>query len=277
MKIGIIDYSVSNYHTKTYPKLIKKYNEANGTNFEVKYVWAEFDNEAYTTQTWCETYGAERLASIKELCEKSDFVLIVAPDRPDKHLGYAEEVFKCGHSPFIDKTFAPNYETAVKIFELAEKYGVTFFSSSALRFAPELDAIKKTVKSLTLINGGGAFVDHAIHFCEIVVKCMGKGAEKVFYERFEDQEWVDISYPDGRRAKVMYSKWMPYGVIAQDESGESKYVDLGWSFFEPQVADILRFAQTKTPSFDTTETLECMKLLDAVLKAKENEKQWINL
>ena len=28
MKIGIIDYSVANYHTKTYPKLINKYNEA---------------------------------------------------------------------------------------------------------------------------------------------------------------------------------------------------------------------------------------------------------
>ena len=106
---------------------------------------------------------------------------------------------------------------------------------------------------------------------------MGKGAEKVFYERFEDQEWVDIAYPDGRRAKIMYSKWMPYGVIAQDSSGESKYVDLGWSFFDGLVADVLRFAESKTPSFDTTETLECMKLLDAVLKAKENEKQWINL
>ncbi len=277
MKIGIVDYSVSNYHTKTYPKLIKKYNEANGTNFEVKYVYAEVDNEAYTTATWCETFGAERCQSINELCKKSDFVMIIAPDRPDKHLAYAEEVFKSGHSPYIDKTFAPNYETAVKIFELADKYGVKFFSSSALRYAPQLDDIKKTVKSLTLINGGGAFVDHAIHFCEITVKCMGKGAEKVFYERFEDQEWVDIAYPDGRRAKIMYSKWMPYGVIAQDESGESKYVDLGWSFFDGLVADVLRFAKSKTLSFDSQETLECMKLLDAVIKAKENEKQWIDL
>ena len=119
MKIGIVDYSVANYHTKTYPKLINKYNEANGTNYKVSYVYTEVDNEDYTTAKWCETFGAERCASIKELCEKSDFVMIIAPDRPDKHLGYAEEVFKMGHSPYIDKTFAPNYETAVEIFRLS--------------------------------------------------------------------------------------------------------------------------------------------------------------
>ena len=50
---------------------------------------------------------------------------------------------KSGKCVYVDKTFAPDKATAERIFEKAKKYGSPIFSSSALRFATELDEINK--------------------------------------------------------------------------------------------------------------------------------------
>ena len=54
--VGFIDYFLHEWHANEYPAMIAAYNEKNGTDYQVKYAWAEIDspNEgARTTDEWC--------------------------------------------------------------------------------------------------------------------------------------------------------------------------------------------------------------------------------
>lgn len=275
--IGFIDYFLDNWHANQYPKMIKAYNEEHGTDYVVKYAWAEKDGEKVTTDEWCANYEVERCASIKEVCEKADFIMILAPSSPETHLGYAEEAFKYGKVTYVDKTFAPDLATAQKIFDLAKENNVKFFSSSALRFAQELVPYADAKQDVMTIIGAGIFDEYVIHCIEMAVKFMGIGATKVRYEKFKDQEWGEIQYADGRFVRILMSLWMPYGIVLQDKDGVSKFESIDYSFFKYLLEDIMRFFETGKPSFDVNETLEVIKVREKLISAKECEGQWINL
>ena len=77
MKIGFIDFYMSEYHSNNYPAWIREASEKLGVECEVAYAWAEQDvspRDNMTTDEWCEKYGVQRCNSIKEVCELSDFV-----------------------------------------------------------------------------------------------------------------------------------------------------------------------------------------------------------
>ena len=150
-KIGFIDFYLSEWNENNYPGWIKESCEKTGKEFTVAYAWAELDqspSDGMTSAEWCRKFGCELCGSIEEVCEKSDYIIILSPDNPEKHLPYAERVLKFGKPTYIDKTFAPDLETAKKIFKLAKEYKTPMFSASALGFADELKSFASPVKSV---------------------------------------------------------------------------------------------------------------------------------
>lgn len=277
--IGFIDYFLHEWHANEYPAMIKAYNEKNGADYQVKYAWAEIDspNGGLTTDEWCQQYGVQRCASVEELCAKCDCVIVLSPSNPEKHFEYAKKVFACGKSPYIDKTFAPDYKTAKSIYELAQKEGVKFFTSSALRYADELNAYMGTAKSVSTVGGGSNLDEYIIHQIEMAVKCLGVGAEKVRYTKHADQEWAEVAYFDDRYATMMFAPCMPFAITVANEEGKSAYLPINSAFFDNLIADIIRFFETGETSFCGSETLEVMKIREAVIKAKSEAGVWINL
>ena len=275
--IGFIDYFLNEWHANEYPKMIRAYNEKNGTDYQVKYAWEETSTlGGMTTEEWCEKYGAQPCASIEEVCEKSDFVVVLAPSNPEKHLAYAKAVFACGKNPYIDKTFAPDYATAKAIFDLANEYGVQFFSSSALRYASELNAYMGTANTVFTTGGGSNFDEYIIHQIEMAVKCLGVGAEQVRYTKNADQEWVEVAYANGKVAKMMFAPCMPFAVTVADENG-SNYLPIESAFFDGLIADMLHFFATGEKSFDGAQTLEVIKIREGAIQAKSKVGVWVKI
>ena len=275
--IGFIDYFLNEWHANEYPAMIEAYNRKNGTNYCVKYAWAEMDIPGgMSTEEWCKNHGVERCYSIEELCEKCDYVIVLAPSNPEKHLQYAKAVFACGKSPYIDKTFAPDYATAKEIYALAERYGVKFFSTSALRYADELNGYMGTANCIFTTGGGSNFDEYIIHQIEMAVKCLGAGAKAVCYEKHAEQEWAYVSYTDGNSAKMMFAPCMPFVATVSDLSG-TKYLPVNSSFFDGLIADVLHFFATGEIPFSACETLEVMKIREGILKAKDEAGVWLKL
>ena len=275
--VGFIDYFLHEWHANEYPAMIAAYNEKNGADYQVKYAWAEMDIPGgMSTDEWCEIHGTEKCATIQELCEKSDLVIVLAPSNPEKHLAYAKAVFACGKNPYIDKTFAPDYATAKAIFDLANEYGVQFFSSSALRYADELNAYMGTANTIFTTGGGSNFDEYIIHQIEMVVKCLGVGAEQVRYTKNADQEWVEVAYANGKVAKMMFAPCMPFAVTVADENG-SNYLPIESAFFDGLIADILHFFATGEKSFDGAQTLEVIKIREGAIQAKSKVNVWVKL
>ena len=218
-KIGFVDYFISEWHANNYPAWIDRIAAEMGVDYKVAYAWAELDTspvDGVNTAEWCEKFGAEPCATIDELCEKSDVIVILSPSNPETHLRYAEAVLKHGKRTYIDKTFAPDAETAKKIFALGEKYGTPFFSTSALRYATELDAVDSP-DSLLLTGGGSNFPEYSIHMIEMLVKTMGTGAESVRAERVGSQLHVFVSFGDERAAAMTFAPAQSFTIYANKE------------------------------------------------------------
>lgn len=267
--IGFVDYYISEWHANNYPVWIKEVCEKNGAQFEVKYAWAETEIspvDGKSTDTWCEEFGVQKCDSIAELCEKSDYIVILAPSNPEKHLEYAKEALKYGKNTYIDKTFSTDYATAKEIFDLAAEYGTRFFSTSALRYGTELGELTGA-KNLITTGGGGSIDEYIIHQAEMVVKLTDAEPLSVRVERQGGQYLCHAELEGGCKATMIYAVGLPFTVSAELPTGITRYKNITSDFFKLLIADILRFFESGESSFDTAQTLKVMKLREAVLKA----------
>ena len=280
IKVGFIDYYLSEWHANNYPAWIKDAAAAIGEDFEVKYAWAELDVsplDGVSSEEWCEKNGATLCHSIDELCSSADYILILAPSNPEKHLAYAKEALKCGKNTYIDKTFAPDYETAKEIFDISEKYGTKFFSSSALRYATELDAIVDAVSVIT--TGGGSNIDeYIIHQAEIAVKLIDDEPVGVMVEAHgANQRVCNVKFANGASAKLIYAPGYGFSVNADTKCGSNLNKGISSDFFAALISDILRFYLTGEVSFNTKQTLSVMKIRGAIVNAKNSPNVWVEL
>ena len=279
-KIGFVDYYISEWHANNYPAWIAEAAKSEGVECKLSYAWAELGTspkDGVTTEEWCEKYGAQKCETIEELCEKSDVIVILAPSDPDTHLRYAEKVLPYGKRTYIDKTFAPDLKTAKKIFDIAKKYNTPFFSSSALRYAAELENIPNCRQMMT--TGSGASADeYIIHQVEMIVKKLGFGAEKLRAEQVGDQWIYRISYSDDRCALMTYApRKLGFTVYFNDGAGNYLYTPVTSEFFPGLISDMVRFFETGKFGFDPAETLEVMKIRNGVVVAMQSPDTWVDL
>lgn len=277
-KIGFVDYYINEWHANNYVGWIKEASEKLGEDFEVKYAFAELDkdpNEGMTTDEWCKKYGVQKCDSIDELCEKSDYIIVLAPSNPETHLRYAEAVLKYKKNTYIDKTFAPDYATANRIFDIAKAHGTKFFSSSALRYAPELENTKGAILMVTT-GGGSNFDEYIIHQTEMIVKALGTDAKRVKSESFKDgARTVHVEFASGKQGKMMYAPDNSFTVDVKFADGKTytEKVNDGVIFAE-LIGDMLRFFVDGEVSFDASETLAVSCVREAAIKSSGN---WIAL
>lgn len=266
--IGFIDYFIDEWHANNYPAWIKDEAEKREMDVKFAYAFAEKDSDTgLSTEAWCEKFGVTRCESIKEICEKSDFLIILSPSNPEKHLEYAREVLKYGKRTYIDKTFAPSYKDAKEIFDIAEKYNTEIFSSSALRYATELSEIKDPI-NLVITGGGRSLEEYIVHQLEQMTVLFGVGAETVRVEEQGEQKLVTVGYSDGKKATMIFAPSLPFTVCYEGEN--SGYTSVDSAFFNGLISDILGFFETGKHDPTKAETLEIMKIREAVLRAAEN-------
>ena len=269
-KIGFIDYYLSEWHANNYPVWMADAAKKLGLEYEIAYAWAEMDTsplDGITSAEWCEKFGAEMCSSIEELCEKSDYIVILAPSDPDKHLGYAERALKFGKPTYIDKTFAPDLKTAEQIFELGKKYGAPFFSSSALRYATELGPIAGKCETVSIKGGGSNPEEYIIHQIEMLVKCIGTGAKDIKVTKQDKTLQIEVLYPDERRGELLFEDdFYDFIISAKTHTGNTFDSKIKSPFFKNLIENILTFFDCGILPFDSGETLEVMKIREMFIQ-----------
>lgn len=277
--IGFIDYYLSEWHANNYPAWIKAANEQLGTDFRLAYAWAELDvspDDGVTTDEWCKQYGVERCQTIEELCQKSDFIVVLAPSNPETHLKYAQVVLEYGKNTYIDKTFAPDFATAKQIFDIGAKHGCRFFSTSALRYATELSAYVGS-DSAEVSFGGRSVEEYVIHPTEMLVRLVGTGACRARCDKHGNRYVFTVEYGGGRTSVVNYYENQIVPVeFSATKNGVTASVAVNSDYFGGLIHDIVAFFQTGELPFDGEQTLEVMRLREAFIKAKDVE-DWIEL
>ncbi len=270
--IGFVDYYLGEWHANNYPDMIKIANEKLKTDYVVKYAWAEVDispANGVTTDEWCKEYNVEKVDTLEELCEKSDVIVVLAPSDPEKHLEYAKTVLKYSKPTYIDKTFAPNLNEAEEIYMLSEKYNTPFFTTSALRYASELQEIEDPDNAI-ITGGGSNFNEYVIHTVEMAVVLFKEQFQKVKVEKYGIQRIAHMISKSGKKASIVFSPGMGFSVYT-DKTTKNCTSD----FFGTLMVEILNFFETGILPFDKGETLSAMALREALLKAENAEGEWI--
>lgn len=263
LKIGFVDYFLDEWHANNYPKWFRAASEKLGEELSVSYAWAELDlppEGGKSTDEWCSAMGVERCASLAELCEKSDAIVILSPDNPERHLDYARAVLPYGKRTYIDKTFAPDYATALCIFDLARQYNTPFFSTSALRYAEELKAMDAPDHIIT--TGGGLLSRYIVHQAEMVVAKLGTGITEVTARKQGAVTIFSVDYENGKRATMLHASDYGFAVSLAKGSTATPLTAVASPFFASLLEDMARFFLTGKVSFDIAETLEVMRLID---------------
>ncbi len=222
-------------------------------------------------------FGVEIVPDIATLLGKVDAVLLESVDGR-VHLAQFREIARAGKPVFIDKPLASTLEDAREIARLAQKHGVRWFSSSALRYSSLLPDLKGEGVDGALVWGPGPLEPthqldlswYGIHAVEILYTLMGAGCEEVTRTYAPDAEIVTGRWKDGRVAAIRLARpYSGYGAVAfAGKEIRQPQKDL-YTGYRGLVEQIVRFFQTRVPPVPEQETLEMFAFMDAAQRSRE--------
>ena len=275
MKIGFIDYFLDEFHANHYPAWLR---EASGGEMEVLYAFAEIDSPrgGLTTDQWCAAHAIQRISAIEEIVEKSDALVVLSPDNPERHEALCQLPLQSGKRVYVDKTFADTGEAARRLFALAKAHGTPCYSASALRFAEEYRGIDASRVENIGSWGPGPLGGYSVHQIEPVVALMGPDASRVRSIGTEKWPAYVCAFRDGRQAVFSHhGEGCPFGMAVDYADGRMKHIAVTSSLFTGFIAELVDFFRTGEVKAPHAETIAIMAIREAALKAAQAPGQWV--
>lgn len=279
MRIGIIGLDTS--HSIAFTKFLNdKQSEDHFVKaFEVvaAYPYGTANIESATSRIpkyieEIQQYGVSITGSVSELLDKVDCVFLETNDG-NMHLEQAVEVFKSGKKVYIDKPLGATLGQAIAIYEMADRYGVRFFSSSAVRFTVKNVNIRG--KQFGNILGADVYSPHSvekthpdfgyygIHGVEELFTVMGTGCKSVS-RTHTDQGDVVVGVWDGERIGTFRAITKGPYIYGGTAISEKQAVSTGgYTGYKVLLDEILKFFETDELPFPKEETLELFTFMKA--------------
>jgi virulence factor len=198
------------------------------------------------------------------------------------HLERARPFLEACIPCFIDKPFTCSLADAKAIAELSAKKKAPVFSSSSLRYAPDLVnfvADGKHGKINGVLTYGPApthernpgLYHYGIHPVEVLYTLMGPGCDHVVCTHEKDVDLVTGVWKDGRVASVRGLRpYSDYGFTAFTEKG-IKHVAINTQvIYRELLKKIVEFFENKKPPLDLSVTVEMMAFIESALASQNN-------
>ncbi len=228
-----------------------------------------------------EKYQVEIVESIDDLLKKVDVVLLESVDgRP--HWEQVQPVLKAKKPVFIDKPAAGSLADVLRIYALAKENNVPVFSSSSLRFAPEIAKARGSAKIGQVLgcatHGPCEIEEHhpdlfwyGVHGVENLFAVMGPGCESVARLHTKDTDLVTGKWKDGRVGtfRGLRAGKPDYGMVVYGKDGiEATTVKAD---YVPLVGEICKFFKTGRPPVSAEETIELFAFMEAADESKRKD------
>lgn len=274
-KIGFIDYYLDEWHAENYPQFFK---DAAGERMEVAYAYGEIDSpNGITNSEWAIKHNIELVSTIEELINLSDYIIVLAPDNPETHVRLAEKALQSGKPVYIDKTFALSLSEAKAIFDTAASFNTPCYSSSALYFAEELQAVKKENISRIASFGSGTFENYLVHQAEQIVSLMGCEVKKVMYIGNETNPVLLAEFSNSRFAEISFFNGQNFNMVIGYNDSSSCKLEIKEDFWKNCIDAMASFFENPVPPVSHEQTLTVVSLIEAGISAKKKPFTWIAL
>lgn len=262
-RIGFVDLNLDNYHANVFLQALRGPLKERGFTLA-----GATGMETAKSRAWAEKNQVPFFESAAALNDAVDFFMILAPSNPEVHLELCQRVLPFRKPTYVDKTFAPNYETAQKIFLMADEHGTPMQTSSALRYTNVQEEVRKAapakVEHMVTWGNGSSFSEYAIHPLELLISMMGHEATALMRRGTPERTQLLVEFVGGRTGVVnVFAKTnTPFAAsFTTDKTTKHVEVDVSKIFVNNQAA-LLEFFASGKPNVDRRETLTLMKLLD---------------
>jgi len=295
IKLGVVDFDSS--HSVEFIRRInhKDIAEEQWVHGAEVIMGCSYPSEVTDDQT-VESYvaaakemGVEIVESEDDMIGRVEGVLLLSDDG-DTHYERALTFIEAGVPMFIDKPLTYSVDQAKDLIETAAEKGVPIFSSSSLRYAPEVVSVAGGeacggIVSAATFSPAKPQKHHAglwyygIHAVETLYALMGPGCEAVRCVSTETSDMVMAEWTDGRLAAVhgMRASTHAFGFTAWGEKGiVQKTVDARYIYRE-LLKKVIEMFQTGEPPVPPSETLELITFLDAAVRSAREESRRVRL
>lgn len=222
-----------------------------------------------------EAMGVRVTKSFEEAVSGVDGILVEIND-PALHLEYFTKAAELGKPVFLDKPVADTLENALKIHQIAKEKNIPMWSSSSLRFTPEIIACSEKIQNPVLCNvfgalgtarKGSSIVWYGVHAFEMLVTLMGRGAKSLVAREDETGVVATVNYGEGRRGVVECNKgFSRYGGRAQNKEAVEQFIAVG-SPYNSLIKALRDFFLDKTIPVPFEESLDVQAMLNAAEKS----------
>lgn len=248
---------------------------------------------AQIVKVWDEDEAAARVLAdacdIPTVCGTMEEALsgidgvIITDDMTMTHQRRAVPFLTAGIPAFIDKPLSQDPGEAREIVQMAKEKGVPLLSCSALRYAKEVEELKRTLPelgpiALAVASCTGDLVYYGIHALELAYAVMGAGVSSVINVGRGSQHVVRLRYKDGRQLMLLVgsSDSVAYGfelkTYAKRGAPAITVKDAGYFYWNQQrhFVDMIRTGQTPILP---EETLEIIQVLRAATQSARDQSE----
>jgi predicted dehydrogenase len=277
IRIGVLDHHLANYHADTFFTLIAE--------SDVARVAIAYEIEPRGPEDWCAKRGVRRAASIDEVVAESDALMVLAPDNFEVHTQLALPALASGKPVFVDKFLAPTVAEAREIVAAARRSGAPLMSSSALRFASEVEALVESLEGeieTFFARGMGHWSGYGVHTVAMVMRALrDRRARRVADVGREGADVVAVDFDDGLRGSI------------EVRQAENQFSALPWQlglrvagnyhvatvsdydvFYRRLIAAVLDFFRSGQSPTSVEEMLDTVGILQAAQESRAADGRW---
>ena len=226
--------------------------------------------------------GIPLVAEPAEMIGKIDGVLIESQEG-GRHWERAKVFLDAGIPCYVDKPFTCSVKDARQIIELAEKKRLPVFSSSSLRYAPQIVdylASDKHGRILGAATHGPASLHernpglfhYGIHAVEMLYTLMGPGCERVACLHTQDSDLVTGHWRDGRIGCVrgLRAGKADYGCVVFAEKSIDNIAVSASFIYRELLKKIVNFFESRRSPVDPRTTVEIVAFIEAAYQSGNN-------
>lgn len=284
-KIGIIGLDTS--HAPEFTKLINAPGTQGGASKQrVTHAFPGGSQDIESSRTRVAGYtkqledmGIAMVTSVEELVSQVDGVLLLSLDGR-KHLQQLRPVMNARKPVFIDKPLSGSLAEAIAIQRLGSKTGTRWFTSSSLRYSPEMIRYREDQSRATSVKGaiswGPCSLEpthpdlywYGVHGVETLYTAMGQGCETVTRVHTEGTDVAIGRWRGGRIGEFrgLREGASGYGLVVFGD----KSIEVGGKYegYGPLVERIRRFFALEYEGVDTAESIEMFAFMEAADESK---------
>lgn len=235
-------------------------------------------------------WGVELVDDYHDLVDMVDAVMIESQSGY-AHLEKARPFLEAGIPTYIDKPFVIDVADGLEIKRLAQENGTPVFSSSSLRYAPEVVEVAEGAEDVGEVVGVHAYspaklhpanpglAHYGIHGVETMYALMGPGCVEVSCMSEEGGEVTVGRWADGRVASMRgtragahaygFTVWGDKGVRLSGISTQFIYREL--------LKRVVEMFETGEPPLDIDETIEIVAFIAAAYESAQKGGQPVKL